>query len=188
VRWTRAAGASGLALWLAAAPAHAEAPPEVAQRIAFSRGHALERAGRYTDAWLAFDALERARPTAEVTLHAALCLEQMGRLVHAKARFVLAHERATAASPLVRREAGLHLADLEARLPRLTVTLAGPKEGVVLLLDGEPLAEATETRVDPGPHLVVALRDGRSIAAIAFASAERQARHLRLPIRLDVKR
>lgn len=185
--WTRAACLAALGLATLPALAQAEPAPEVAQRIAFSRGQALEQAGRFVDAWRAFDALERARPTAEVTFHAALCLERMGRLVHAKARFVLARERATA-SPLVRREATVHLADLEARLPRLTVTLAGPKEGVVLLLDGEPLVEATETRLDPGPHLVVALRDGRSVAALAFASAERQARHLRLPIRLDARR
>lgn len=185
MRAARVLGAIALTLCLGAATARAqpEPAPEVALRIAFSRGQALERAGRYADAWLAFDELERARPTAEVTFHAALCLERMGRLIRAKERFLLARERATA-SALVRHEVGLHLVELEARIPRLTVTLAGPKEGVVLLLDGELLAEGEEMRVDPGPHLVVALREGRSVAAIAFASAERQARQLRLPIRL----
>jgi tetratricopeptide (TPR) repeat protein len=185
MRWMATVGASGLALWVVITPARAQSEPtaEDALRIAFSRGQTLEQAGRFTDAWLTFEQIERARPTAEVTFHAALCLERMGRLLRARARFLLALERATSA-PLVQREASSHLEDLAARIPTLTVALLGRSAGVTLLLDGEPLAEGKPTPVDPGPHVVVALRDGRSVAAIAFASAERQARQLRLPIRL----
>jgi tetratricopeptide (TPR) repeat protein len=164
------------------AGAGAEEPQAHALRIRFAEGRALQEVGRWADALPHFEEIARARPTAHVTFHIALCLDRLGRLRNAERVYLAAIAAAGRSAPDVAADAQEHLADLGARMPRVLVTLTGATEGVTLLLDGEPVSRAALSRTDPGPHTVVAMRGGIPVAAIAFSVLERRTKLLRLQI------
>lgn len=168
---------------LASTTARAEADDVLRDlRIRFAHGQSLEIAGRWADALERFEEVARVHPTPQVTFHAALCLDHLGRLLAARDRFHDALVAARSGAPEVVHEATEHLADLDARIPRVTVALTGALEGVVLQLDGEPVDASSALALDPGPHLAVAMRDGGSVAALAFSVAERDRRVLPLAV------
>lgn len=67
-------------------------------------------------------------------------------------------------------------------MPRIVLNLAGATEGVILQLDGVPVEPSKAIRVDPGPHVAVALRHGIPVAASAFSSHERRTRFVTLTV------
>lgn len=194
-RWTwRASAAVALCASLGAAPARADVEAQSRLRLKFAEGYALEIAGRWADALDRFLEVSRARPTPEVEFHVALCQERLGRFVEAEQGYRRARERArdagaadagearAASRALVVREAEERLADLEPRVPRLVVLISGDAADVEVLLDGATLPSPSPHRVNPGPHLVVAVREGLPVAAVAFAAQEARTRHVTLVV------
>ncbi|WP_437297918.1 tetratricopeptide repeat protein [Sorangium sp. So ce426] len=191
-RWRRAA-ALGLVCWALLSPSWLHAQDDSATRalrLQFAQGLTLEIAGRWADALDRFEAIARRRPTANVTYHIGLCHERLGRLRTAErtyhnARAIAgagADANARKASPGVLAEIDARLEDLEGRMPRIVLNLAGATDGVTLLLDGEVAQPSRAIRVDPGPHVAVALRHGIPVAASAFSSHERRTRFVTLTV------
>ncbi|WP_437591015.1 tetratricopeptide repeat protein [Sorangium sp. So ce1000] len=180
--WRRAA-ALGLVCWALLTPSWLHAQDDSATRalrLQFAQGLTLEIAGRWADALDRFEAIARRRPTANVTYHIGLCHERLGRLRTAERTY---HDaRARMAAPAVLAEIDARLQDLEGRTPRIVLNLAGATDGVTLLLDGEVAQPSRAIRVDPGPHVAVALRHGVPIAASAFSSHERRTRFVTLTV------
>lgn len=178
--FARACAAAALALaLLAPAPAAGDSH---ALRLRFSEGRSLAQAGRWADALARFEEIARTRPTPQVLFHIAACQDRLGRLIHAERTYTRARDTAGDAAPEVAAAAGERLLGLEPRIPRLLVHLEGAVEGVELRLDGAPVRAFRVLRVDPGPHMLVALRDGVPVAAAALSTRERQTRLLRLRI------
>ncbi|WP_437549710.1 tetratricopeptide repeat protein [Sorangium sp. So ce367] len=189
-RWRRAA-ALGLVCWALLSPSWLHAQDDSvtrALRLQFAQGLTLEIAGRWADALERFEAIARRRPTANVTYHIGLCHERLGRLRTAERTYNNARAIADAdadarkASPGVLAEIDARLEDLEGRMPRIVLNLAGATDGVTLLLDGEVTKPSRAIRVDPGPHVAVALRHGIPVAASAFSSHERRTRFVTLTV------
>ncbi|WP_437999540.1 tetratricopeptide repeat protein [Sorangium sp. So ce185] len=181
----RRAAALGLAAWaLLSAPwVHAQDDGATrALRLQFAQGLTLEGAGRWADALARFEVIARHRPTANVAFHIGLCHERLGRLRTAERTYQDARATARAAAPAVLAEIDARLQDLEGRMPRIVLNLAGATEGVTLLLDGEVAQPSRAIRVDPGPHVAVALRRGIPVAASAFSSHERRTRFVTLTV------
>jgi hypothetical protein len=151
-------------------------------RILFADGQALEAAGRWADALERFDAVARWRSTPEIQFHRAICLERLGRLLAADHAFKSARASARQGDGSVRAEADAHIADLDARIPRVRVALSGVVRDVVLKLDGRPVSAEAVERVDPGPHVLLAVRSGRVVAAVAFSASERRAKVVTLVV------
>jgi hypothetical protein len=180
---TLASAALFLALATAGGHARAESDDVLRDlRIRFARGQSLENAGRWADALERFEEIARVRSTAQVTFHAALCLDHLGRLLAARDAFRDAVAQAERDAAGVVGEAKAHLADLDQRIPLVTVALAGATDGVELRLDGRRVDHGAPLAMDPGPHLLVAMRDGGNVAAIAFAVGERERPTLRLAV------
>ncbi|MGK3996885.1 tetratricopeptide repeat protein [Sorangium sp. So ce1024] len=153
-----------------------------ALRLQFARGLTLEGAGRWADALARFEEIARHRPTTNVAFHIGLCHERLGRLRQAERTYQDARASARAATPAVLAEIDARLQDLEGRMPRIVLNLAGETEGVTVLLDGEVAQPSRAIRVDPGPHVAVALRHGIPVAASAFSSHERRTRFVTLTV------
>ncbi|MGK3990413.1 tetratricopeptide repeat protein [Sorangium sp. So ce136] len=152
-----------------------------ALRLQFARGLTLEIAGRWADALDRFEAVARRRPTANVTFHIGLCHERLGRLRKAERTYQDARAARTT-TPAVLAEIDARLQDLEGRMPKIVLNVAGATEGVTVLLDGEETQPSRAIRVDPGPHVAVALRHGIPVAASAFSSHERRTRFVTLTV------
>ncbi|WP_437761492.1 tetratricopeptide repeat protein [Sorangium sp. So ce764] len=187
-RWRRAA-APGLVCWALLSPSWLHAQDDSATRalrLQFAQGLTLEIAGRWADALDRFEAIARRRPTANVTYHIGLCHERLGRLRTAEWTYhnarAIADADARKASPGVLAEIDARLEDLAGRMPRIVLNLAGATDGVTLLLDGEVTQPSRAIRVDPGPHVAVALRHGIPVAASAFSSHERRTRFVTLTV------
>lgn len=190
-RRLRRAAALGLVCWALLSPSWLHAQDDSATRalrLQFAQGLTLEIAGRWADALDRFEAIAHRRPTANVTYHIGLCHERLGRLRTAErtyhnARAILgADANARKASPAVLAEIDARLEDLEGRMPKIVLNLAGATDGVTLLLDGEVAQPSRAIRVDPGPHVAVALRHGIPVAASAFSSHERRTRFVTLTV------
>ncbi|WP_437308318.1 tetratricopeptide repeat protein [Sorangium sp. So ce388] len=153
-----------------------------ALRLQFARGLTLESAGRWADALDRFEAVARRRPTANVTFHIGLCHERLGRLRKAERTYQDARAAARTTTPAVLAEIDARLQDLEGRMPKIVLNVAGATEGVTVLLDGEEAPPSRAIRVDPGPHVAVALRHGIPVAASAFSSHERRTRFVTLTV------
>ena len=174
------AAAAAVALALLA-PATASGDTR-ALRLRFAEGRTLADAGRWADALDRFEEVARARPTPHVLFHIAACNDRLGRLQEAALGYRRARDAAVGVAPDVSATAEVRLAALEARMPRILVFLDGAVEGVSLLVDGAAADAATPVRVDPGPHVVVALRKGVPVAAAALSALERQTRVVKLRI------
>jgi tetratricopeptide (TPR) repeat protein len=153
-----------------------------ALRLLFAQGIALETAGRWADALDRFEAVARARPTANVRFHVAVCLDRLGRLLQAEQNYQRARDAARITNPEVVPEIDARLFDLDGRIPRITIGMAGNTEGVAVQLDGARVQPSKMLRVDPGPHVAVALRYGVPVAASAFSILERRTKSVVLTI------
>lgn len=142
-------------------------PPTEAElqqaREQFALGRKLEDEGRFLEALGIFQEIGEVKMTPQVRFHIALCLEKTGHLVEALETFKLATSEAASSSKTVVKEADEHVADLEKRIPKLVVSISGGLLGDELTLDGRTLTPPTDLAVDPGPHTLAILRDGKII-------------------------
>lgn len=143
------------------ATADGPSPTELATaRALFDEGLTLEDQGDWAGALVRFTKVAAVRATPQVRFHLGLCLENLGRLVEALNEFRRSlADAAGDTSPsaqIVLDNAGKHVSDLEARIPRLLVRAP---HGSSLQLDGKPVAPSligTAMLVDPGAHTLSA--------------------------------
>jgi hypothetical protein len=131
----------------------------------FEQGKALMQAGDYNAACPKLEASQRLEPAGGTLMNVALCHEQQGKTATAWADFKAALGVARRDGRSDRVEAAeQHIAALEPLLPRLTLSVAGRVEGLVISLDGTALSQAiwdTPVPIDPGAHELTAQAPGR---------------------------
>lgn len=187
--------AASLSMLAVAPTARAQTDAELdAARATFAEGVELTEAEQWSEAAERFRAVLAVRSTPQVQFNLGLALSHTDRLAEA-AR----HLGDAIADPELDRRTRRHaeriLRDLEPRLARLTVRLAGDEGGVEVTLDDEPLGLdriGQPIPVDPGSHRVVASRGGAVMASETVTLAEGAEEEVTLeaaarPIELDVE-
>jgi len=172
LRYYRRVSARVFAPWLAVAviaitSSVARADPTEQERIAaeslFREGQEAARSGRTEEACSKFEQSHRLDPQLGALLHLATCHEQLGRTATAWLEFTDAADMAARAGARDREKiARQRAADLERRLPRLTIE-ASSTAGLEVLLDGKPLRPetlGTALPLDPGTHVLQAQAPG----------------------------
>jgi hypothetical protein len=133
----------------------------------FNAGKALLDSGQYVDACAKFAESKRLAPGLGVTLYLADCYERIGRTASAWTEFRsaegLARQRNDKRADVARGRAQT----LEARLDRLTITVAQtlPLSGLQILRDGATVSPdewGVALPVDPGDHVVVVSSPGHA--------------------------
>jgi hypothetical protein len=150
-----------------AQPADSADPAELARlRSRFSEGIAFEEAGRWTDALAVFEEVAKAKRTAPVVFHLALCHENLGKLRAARDEYAEAETLAASEGEKSRDvgdKAAKRREGLEGRVPTLRITLPAGASGKVLV-DGAAWDAANIDKpvaMDPGTFAVVVEKDGR---------------------------
>ena len=124
-------------------------------------------AGRYADACAKYAESKRLAPGLGVTLYLADCYEHIGRTASAWTEFLAAEGLARERNDKRADIAHQHAQALEAKLNRLTITVAPtvPQANLSILRDGVPVASAElglAVPVDPGDHAVVVSAPGHA--------------------------
>lgn len=149
----------------------ASASERALARRAFRQGMQAARAERWDDARVAFERAYELVHRPRVLLNLATAQVHTGRLVEGAEgyrRFL--REAGEDAEPRLVEEARRRLAEVEARIPQLTLRANGILDADELRVDGEVLSHAilaAPLPVDPGPHRVEVLRDGAAVAEAA---------------------
>jgi hypothetical protein len=134
-------------------------------RALFREGVELADAQRWTEAADRFDRVLAIRWSSAAAYNLAGALTELGRLVEACEGYrAVIRDAGTPAE--MRAEARRALARLEPKLGTLRIDVTGDRTGVQVHVDGLPLPPAAwgvSVPADPGPHVIVATRDGRAI-------------------------
>jgi hypothetical protein len=160
-----------LALLAGAAPVTALAvppadPEQIATRLGLEGLEAYE-AGRFGDAYERFAAAEKAAHSPVFFLWMARSQRGLGHLLDARALYDrVVREQLAADAPdkwqAAKQEAESEARELGGRIPALVIAVSGG-EDVALMLDGKTIT-AGRHAVDPGDHVVRALRGGVVVA------------------------
>ncbi|HTV22742.1 MAG TPA: tetratricopeptide repeat protein [Polyangiaceae bacterium] len=141
-----------------AEPAHADASAEAEARQRFKQGNKLIEQARYVDALDEFRAAYTVWQNPKIQLNIATTLRTLGR--HAEAlRAYRDYLRSANPTGARRGEVEVILADLEARVARVTLALDGDVARVTLdgdEVDREALGSADGLALDPGRHVLLA--------------------------------
>jgi hypothetical protein len=155
--------------WLAPLrDAAAQSKEDVARADAlFSAAKALTDAGQYQDACAKFAESKRLAPGLGVTLYLADCYERIGRTASAWTEFRSAEGQARERNDKRADVARGRAQALEAKLNRVTISVAPslPLRGLEVLRDGQPLAQeemGLAVPVDPGDHAIVVSSPGHA--------------------------
>jgi hypothetical protein len=134
---------------------------------AFARGTELFEKRDYVGALEAFEEAYRLKPHFMVQCNIARCHEESGDLVQATAHYKRCLDEGGASNPEVANRARRAMADVRARITRLTV--ASPGKGGTLRVDGRPAGKAPgEVMLNPGTHVIEVQRDGASPASTSI--------------------
>jgi hypothetical protein len=148
-------------------------------RQQFAQAESDEDAGRWGDALDKLRHVLEVKRTAGVQYHIALCEEHLGQLVAALADYRAADGNAHSDNAQdVLNLVGKRLADLDARVPRLTIHLVPEAPDASVTLDGSALAHTligVAMPVDPGVHRVEASAQGRATSSVEVTMRERDA-------------
>jgi hypothetical protein len=154
--WIAAVALCGLA-----GVAHADRADQL-----FKKGQKLLGERRYAEACTAFEDSDRIDPQIGVKLNAGRCYQEWGKLATAWRWYTDAEQMASKAGD--KRTPQIHalIEGLERDVPHLTLVLPPDAitDNLAIQLDGVALALATvgdERRVDPGPHEITILVDGK---------------------------
>lgn len=176
------ASAAVAVAWLASAPAaRAQAQPQGSspRDAAAARALFMEGVGcADRQDWVcAADRFERAyalRSSPVLAYNLGHAMVQLGRLVEG-AEMLLRATRDETASSQVRADAQRMVAELTPRIGRLTLRLAGPREGVTIRIGQTEIPEAlhgTAAPIDPGEHTISAIRGGETVASTTVQVAD----------------
>jgi len=164
-------------LWAACSAAAPADPQLQAARQQFAQAEQDEDAGRWQDALAKLRDVLAVKQTAGVRYHIALCEEHIGQLVAALADYRAADGEAHSENAEdVLRLVGKRLADLDPRVPRLTVHVVSDVPDATLTLDGVAVGRAlfgTAMPVDPGNHRVEASAQDRTPSSVEVTMHER---------------
>lgn len=149
-----------LGVALLGAPARADDAAELEARALFSSGNQHLQDGDYVGALDLFRAAHKRFPSVKILLNIGTTLRALGRYAEAADAYE-AYLRDPAADPAKKGEIEKLLAELDGKVGRLKVTVEGGAamvrvDGRVVGKPGEPVT----LRVDPGPHVVSADREG----------------------------
>jgi hypothetical protein len=157
-----------VALALTSRPAPAQTKDDLARADAlFNAAKALTDAGDYQDACAKFAESKRLAPGLGVTLYLADCYERTGRTASAWTEFRSAEGQARQRNDKRADVARGRAQTLEAKLNRVTITVAPsvPLSGLQVLRDGLPVEReelGVAVPVDPGDHTVVVSAPGHA--------------------------
>lgn len=163
----RSASAVGLTFSLVATgwvlPARAD--NEAIGRVLFSEGMAFIAKGQLAAGCEKLDGSARLFPGVGALFYLGDCKERLGRVASAWTHFMRAANKANTAGDSARaEEAYKRAAQLEPRLPRVTLRTTVATPGLEVRLDGEMLAPGvlgTALPVDPGPHTLEVSAPGK---------------------------
>jgi hypothetical protein len=169
-----------------AQPADSADPAELARlRSRFSEGIAFEEAGRWTDALGVFEEVAKAKRTAAVVFHLALCHENLGKLRAAQDEYAEAETLAASEGDKAREvgdKATKRREGLKDRVPTLRITLPSGASGKVRV-DGAAWDAANIDKpiaMDPGTFTVVVEKDGRPAFEKRVTLTERERETVRV--------
>lgn len=152
---------------LGASDARADAPtPEALTRAReeFRRGLALESAGDYEGALVAFKGVAGVKSTPQVRFHIAVCEEKVGDWVGSLGSYRMAQFEAQDGKVKdVESESQTAIARLEKDIPMITLHRGAGAAVAKVILDGRELGNATigaPIRVNPGTHRISASAPG----------------------------
>ena len=182
-RRPRVASWYALALLCVCSPALAEPNAEqlLRARELFHEAERLEGASRWHAAVLKLQEAISVKETPGLRYHLAFCQQRMGQLVQALGNYERAGAliAAGAEAPDVSDRLGAARADLEARIPTLTVRLSESSERLRVQIDDQALTASQlgrPVRLDPGTHHVrIDAVEHRPLALeVTLAERERQ--------------
>jgi hypothetical protein len=167
----------GTAPVLADSPATSGTEVRAAREL-FGLAEADEDAGRWEAALEKLRRVLATKDTAGVRYHVGLCEERLGKLVAAEGDYALADASARAEQARdVLRLVGKKRAEIERRVPHVTVQITPAAPGASLTIDGRAAQPDQPTAVDPGPHDVeVVPGDHGPPSAVSFTIAEGDAK------------
>lgn len=150
-------------------PAFAQTEEEMtAARKKFDTALEYEKQGDWTGALTMMKDVAKVKSTSQVRFHIALCLENLHRLVEARAEFIGSKDDADikegAAGSVMSKKAGERIADLDARIPKVELTVPEEVINAKLQIDGgAPIALIVKNTVllDPGDHKLVVYATSR---------------------------
>ncbi|EYF05211.1 tetratricopeptide repeat protein [Chondromyces apiculatus] len=187
---------AALGAWLSLAPlqAHAQVPFSEIQDVARAKaeeGLALFAERRWQDAYERFRIAEDLFHAPTLVLHMAHCQRELGRLLAARALYrKVAEEKPAEDAPEAFRKAQEiareRLAELEERIPRISVDIPGQSsEGLLVLLDGGPVValHPADIELDPGRHRIHAAARGAEPVDMTLDVAERERRRVRIAMK-----
>jgi hypothetical protein len=154
------AAALGAALLLVAAPVRADDAQQLEARTLFSAGNQHLQDGDYVGALDLFRAAYARYPGARILINIGTTLRQLGRYAEAADAYE-AYLHDPAAEPAKKAELTKVLGELDTRVAKLKVTVEGGAAQV--RVDGKLVAKpgaVVIVRVDPGPHVISADREG----------------------------
>jgi hypothetical protein len=172
-RWRRSSFAAGIVAVVVSlsGTARADDPAQLEARTLFTAGNAHLQDGDYVDALNLFRAAYARYPSAKILINIGTTLRHLGRYAEAADAYdAYLHDPAAEASK--KAEIAKALADLDARVGKATVAVEGG--AAQIRVDGKPLgkpADGAVVRLDPGPHVISAERDGATIASQNVSAA-----------------
>ncbi len=159
--------------------AAAEPNARAAADALFRDGRAAMARADYATACPLLARSQELDPAGGTLMNLALCHEKQGRLVAALDDWRRAAERSRRERrPEREREALVHLADLEARVPHVTLLAPASAAVITVVLDGKAIPAPTlelptHLRLDPGTHAVRTETPGREPLIVRFELQER---------------
>lgn len=176
--WRVALLATGIAFatvpWAAVTQAEPTKQELTRAREEFRKGLELEAANDWAGALSSFESVAQVTMTPQVRFHIARCQHRLGKLLEALGGYKWASHEASsdpkaATDPKLAeliREAEAGIVEVEAKIPKLTITRGQGAAAASITLDGVALGETSvgkEIQVNPGGHTIsYSLPDGRS--------------------------
>lgn len=160
----------------------------------FKKGQKLLGEKRYAEACAAFEDSDRLDPEIGAKLNVARCYQEWGKLATAWRWYSDAEQMAIKTGD--KRTAKIHalVEEVDRDVPRLVLVLPADAatDHVAIRLDGAELALASvgdERRVDPGPHDITIIVDGKSqLRTVPVQRGEHSRVPLDLPARVRSRR
>jgi hypothetical protein len=153
----------------------------------FDAGLALMDAGRYAEACPKFEESQRLAPGGGTLLNLALCHDKEGKYATAAVEYDQALAQATTEKRADRMGfARERLTEVQTKVPKLVVVIAGSRTDIDVQLDSRPLSKAMlgiEIPIDPGTHKLTATSAGQSWEQpVELKAGERREVQIKQPV------